>query len=928
VQDGTASSDSRPPVSEEEQQTVISKAPAAQTRPKMVAFQASEVGAALEGVELGHFLLEEFVGSGGMGAVFRGLDTTLGRVVAIKVVSSRNADEDTLRRFRNEAQSAARLDHPNIARVYFVGDDKGWNFIAFEFIEGVNARDLVVQRGPLSVADAVRYTLQIADALAHAAERDVVHRDIKPSNILVTQTGRAKLVDMGLARLHQHSSAPTDDITSTGVTLGTFDYISPEQAKDPRNADVRSDLYSLGCTLYYMLTGQPPFPEGTVLQKLLSHSGDSPPDLREQRPGLGDEIAGVTSKLMAKQPAERYQSPRELVADLLLLADQLGLEGIARSSYSTMPADSGWRSRLAWHLPWVVPVSMLILVGAVLHIAWHPSRSAPGDAPTRPRLATAQVPRRGGVESAPAIPPDPAESVSSDQSVGESNRAVRPQASLSVEGDGESVDPSGGGSERIGVGESLPAELNDRRSERMDADLDDFGATPLNDHDAPLEAAADLLATIVVVSTIEQPDMPGELVVPSLELALQKLNELPSIETIELRFQEREEEPFTIDLRRSLTIRAGPGFQPEIVFRPNGGRSLSPQPMVKLMGNHRISFEGLHWQVELPYDLSPEFPEYSLFHLNRVDQITLADCTLTFRNESFAPNASFFSVQAPRWSALADGQNELEPTRSPSIELHRTIARGQATLVRSVEGLPFWLTWDQGLFASTERMVEVHGLVERWGSEVVRLSLTHVTAAMEQGLCRVTIDASGPILPAVFIDCRNCVLTHLAARPLIEHIGVASLAAAQDKLRYVGQHVYYEGTETRWRVQDDSDSYLFAWSDRGGAWHEERFADRVVHWSDEYRLKPSVSAQTPSDYRVDADLRRVAGFDEGSLPVLPRDEPALPIDPVPPTSVPLERAPSERAPSERAQVEAGPDKSVSADSKSRLLVFPVHGEVE
>ena len=168
------------------------------------------MGKLLEGQRLGHFELQEYVGGGGMGPVFRALDTMLNRIVAVKVLSQdQSSDEETLRRFQNEAQSAARLDHENISRVHYVGEDRGWHYIVFEFIEGINLRDLVDRDGPLSLADAVSYTLQIADALAHASQRDVVHRDIKPSNVLITPDGRAKLVDMGLARLHQveHSAA-------------------------------------------------------------------------------------------------------------------------------------------------------------------------------------------------------------------------------------------------------------------------------------------------------------------------------------------------------------------------------------------------------------------------------------------------------------------------------------------------------------------------------------------------------------------------------------------------------------------------------------------------------------------------------------------------------------------------------------------------
>ena len=179
------------------------------------------------------------------------------------------ADPENIRRFHQEARSAAKLDHENIARVFFCGEDQRLHFIAFEFVEGDNLRTILERRGRLPVGEALHYMLQVAAGLAHAASRGVVHRDIKPSNIIITPNGRAKLVDMGLAR----SLGPQDDIglTQSGVTLGTFDYISPEQALEPREADVRSDIYSLGCTFYHMLTGQPPVPEGTAAKKLHHH---------------------------------------------------------------------------------------------------------------------------------------------------------------------------------------------------------------------------------------------------------------------------------------------------------------------------------------------------------------------------------------------------------------------------------------------------------------------------------------------------------------------------------------------------------------------------------------------------------------------------------------------------------------------------------
>src|SRR5713226_3266204 len=211
--------------------TVISR-----TRPKSI---RSEDGFPndVRGRRLAHFDLIEPIGVGGMSAVIRARDTQLDRTVALKILPPEMAaNPENILRFHQEARAAAKLDHENIARVFFCGEDQGLHFISFEFVEGETLRALVERRGVLPVAETINYLLQIATGLAHAGERGVVHRDIKPSNIIITPNGRAKLVDMGLAR----SQSPQADIalTQSGVTLGTFDYISLEQALEPRDADV------------------------------------------------------------------------------------------------------------------------------------------------------------------------------------------------------------------------------------------------------------------------------------------------------------------------------------------------------------------------------------------------------------------------------------------------------------------------------------------------------------------------------------------------------------------------------------------------------------------------------------------------------------------------------------------------------------------
>ncbi len=303
--------------------TIISRHPPALTG------TTTEIEAAgIRGRQLAHFELIEPIGVGGMAAVLRARDTQLDRLVALKILPPEMAnDPENVQRFHQEARSAAKLDHDNIARVFFCGEDQRLHFIAFEFVEGDNLRALLDRRGRLGVAEALRYMLQVATGLSHACRRGVVHRDIKPSNIIVTPDGKAKLVDMGLARCQE--SHGSQDLTQSGVTLGTFDYISPEQALEPREADVRSDIYSLGCTFYHVLTGRSPVPEGTALKKLDCHQHVKPPDPREFVPDLPAEVVRILDRMMAKQPRDRFQSPDELVSQLLIAAGKLGISAEA-----------------------------------------------------------------------------------------------------------------------------------------------------------------------------------------------------------------------------------------------------------------------------------------------------------------------------------------------------------------------------------------------------------------------------------------------------------------------------------------------------------------------------------------------------------------------------------------------------------------------
>jgi Leucine-rich repeat (LRR) protein/tRNA A-37 threonylcarbamoyl transferase component Bud32 len=267
---------------------------------------------------LGSYVLLEKLGEGGMGAVFKARNWKLGHVVALKLIrKERLAGANALRRFQREIRAAAALEHPNIVRAHDADEVAGTHFLVMEYVEGTDLDRLVKQQGPVPAALACGYVRQAALGLQHAYERGLTHRDIKPHNLLLTRAGVVKLLDMGLARVEQDEGGEsTSTMTQEGVVLGTPDFLAPEQAMRAHDVDTRADLYSLGCTLYYLLAGRVPFPGGTLMSKLLQHRLDEPEPLDRLRPGVPPAVVAVVRKLMAKRPEDRYQAPWELAEAL------------------------------------------------------------------------------------------------------------------------------------------------------------------------------------------------------------------------------------------------------------------------------------------------------------------------------------------------------------------------------------------------------------------------------------------------------------------------------------------------------------------------------------------------------------------------------------------------------------------------------------
>jgi serine/threonine-protein kinase len=247
-----------------------------------------------------------------MGAVYRALQVSLQRVVAIKILSPAVAENPRFaKRFEREALASAKLSHPNIVAALDVGEDHGLRYLAMEFVPGHNVAQMLAS-GPIQERRAVGIVIQVARALEHAHRNEIVHRDIKPANIIVTAAGVAKLGDLGLAKHLQGDPSQTDE----GVPMGTPFYVSPEQARGDRRVDIRSDIYSLGATLFHMVTGRVPFPGSNPAVVMTRHLNDP----LERPADLSPDVSRCTSQLiermMAKDRDQRYQTPTELIADL------------------------------------------------------------------------------------------------------------------------------------------------------------------------------------------------------------------------------------------------------------------------------------------------------------------------------------------------------------------------------------------------------------------------------------------------------------------------------------------------------------------------------------------------------------------------------------------------------------------------------------
>src|SRR5689334_16773233 len=360
------------------------------------------------GSRLGSYDIIGLIGAGGMGEVYRARDPRLGRDVALKTLFSElAAPGERLRRFEQEARAAAALNHPNIVTIHSIEEANGVRFLTMELVDGRSLSELVEPSG-WTLDRLLDVAIPLADALAAAHGKGITHRDVKPANIMIASNGRVKVLDFGLAKLHESSPAavgmtalPTDDMTGIGRVIGTVAYMSPEQAEG-RPIDHRSDLFSLGVVLYELATGRRPFVGETNVFVLSAILRDTPPSITALRPALPRDLGRIVGRAMHKDVERRYQTAKDL---------RIELEGLKAASVSVagtagaQPLSATGRRRVR---PWLLAGGAIALIGGLAGAAWFDHRrsiSTPIDA--MPIEATfTQLTASKGMEIFPTMSPD------------------------------------------------------------------------------------------------------------------------------------------------------------------------------------------------------------------------------------------------------------------------------------------------------------------------------------------------------------------------------------------------------------------------------------------------------------------------------------------------------------------------------------------
>lgn len=709
----------------------------------------TESGSSLNvaGLQIGQYLIQDRIGRGGMGAVFRATDLRLDRVVALKILApDYTRDPACVQRFHNEARAAAKLDHENIARIFSSGEDGGQQYIAFEYVSGTNVRDMIQQRGTLTPAETVNYLLQMVEALRHTSLAGVVHRDIKPSNIIITPSGRAKLVDLGLAR---HQTPGEEDLTVHGTTLGTFDYISPEQALDPRNVDVRSDLYSLGCTAYHMLTGEPPYNRGSMFQKVLDHHNTlEAPDAASLNPLVPQRLSQIVRRLMASQVDDRYQRPEDVTRDLLPLAGAFGVP-VRGSLFADVSI-----SRPFWveHRGWILAFSLLGLIGAIASLP--PKETLPGPASSPAPILSL---RQDGITSEPSTPPE--------RTLPGSRPGANSERQTSSEQPPPPVSPRSGLllgmlQERRSFASLQPAQPAEVSTSNIP--LTNLTTTPTITEAAPLSnPAISKEVSFWTLSGNGDGTRPIEKAYATLEAACLAA---PDNSTIELRFDG--ESPPQIPIRvegKALRIRAANGHRPVLVFEAPGpiGQPVTSRMITVVNGD--LEMFDLDLVLRVPSGRPAE--QWSVFSMVQAKKLTLLGVSVTLDNSPRQQPAAFFEWQAPSGKLMERMMPDGMRRGSTEVHVSDCLFRGEGDgfSLRDTQDVRVMLS--NSAFALSGYLIKIdtqdsQQLASSLEPPPFHIQMQHTTSMLQSGMVNVSVGEAG-VAPTVDIRCEGSIVSVL-----------------------------------------------------------------------------------------------------------------------------------------------------------------------
>jgi eukaryotic-like serine/threonine-protein kinase len=811
----------------------------------------------VSGSRLEHFRIEEMIGRGGMGAVFRAYDERLDRVVALKVLSPGfSRDPATVERFRNEAKSAARLDHENVARVFYSGEDRGMNFIAFEFVTGTNLRDLIRENGRLSPEEAVNYTLQVAAALRHTSAAGVVHRDIKPSNIIITPSGRAKLVDLGLARKESSESSP--ELTVAGTTLGTFDYISPEQAKDPRDVDVRSDIYSLGCTLYHMLTGEPPYPEGTFLQKLLDRQDKSVPDPAAKAPGVSSGLSTLVQKMMATTPRMRHATADELISDLMHIAGELGLRGVHPEGLVWAHVSRLYRSRfLERNLGWIVTA---VILGVVVFAVDRFSRVGTERQSPLSAGSGAEPGTERGKGDRPAASGGQGKTASEDV-----NRPNRITFSQHLAPEFLQKLPAG-----IGLLGSIGIESS---SESPDSNIAVARKTPSSDNDPgnTAKSGASNGGTSTKITTGNSVEKPAAITIfgrsetfPSLEGACRSAE---NGQVIVLNFDGVRvvERPLHI-ANKTITIRAAEGKHPVLLFAGEEVAGTSAQTKMVTVSNGSLNVVGVGFRMRVNDQVDANNDDrWSVFALQGRDSLRLKGVHVTVENAK-GRAASIFEIVHKNEPDLSR-MKMMKKADSMAVDqfeitvIEDSFLRGDCDVLTVASSRRGSFNVDKSAIVAAESLLSV--IADGSGEAVtegngVDLKLVHVTCVTGNAAIRIAAgEMPGSVLPVRVVQSQDNLFAATRRRPFVSVSGAGEVGDLKRLFSWnKGQNNFYSGFATMWRIAPNSaarpDTRSFEeWKTDWGTTREIKASNTGVDWKRDWSLK-SADTVLPADLELDA----------------------------------------------------------------------------